>query len=171
MNELFKQIPIMDILLENQTVKDLLETYGREYVITAIRKGINEVRENIKAGTINMETSLEKEILNKTKAIINKDKKMNLRPVLNGTGIILHTSLGWATLSKKPIDAIVSVASESSNLELNLETGKRGSRYDHVVSLLQELTGYEDAIVVSNNAGSCSFNIGFHKFRKRIYCF
>ena len=154
MNELFKQIPSMDILLENQTVKDLLETYGREYVITAIRKGINEVKENIKAGTINMETSLEKEILNKTKAIINKDEKMNLRPVLNGTGTILHTSLGRATLSKKAIDAIVSVASESSNLELNLETGKRGSRYDHVGSLLQKLTGCEDAIVVNNNAAA-----------------
>ena len=154
MNELFKQIPSMDILLENQTIKDLLETHGREYVLTAIRKGINKVRENIKANIISTEISLEKEILNKTEAIINKNEKMNLRPILNGTGTILHTSLGRATLSKKAIDAIVSVASESSNLELNLKTGKRGSRYDHVVSLLQELTSCEDAIVVNNNAAA-----------------
>ena len=154
MNELFKKIPSMDIFLENHIVRDLLTTYGREYVLTAIRKGIDDVRQSIKTVTINEGNSLEKEILIRTKTIINKDEKMNLRPVLNGTGTILHTNLGRAGLSKKAIEAMVSVASEYSNLELNLETGKRGSRYDHVVSILQELTGCEDAIVVNNNAAA-----------------
>lgn len=154
MNELFKQIPSMDILLKNKTTKDLLKTYSREYIISAIHEGIDKVQKNIKNNVINTKTSLEEEILRKTKIIINKDNRMNLRPVLNGTGTILHTNLGRSVLSKKAIDAIISVASESSNLELNLKTGKRGSRYDHVVSLLQKLTCCEDAIVVNNNAAA-----------------
>ncbi|MGH7621364.1 MAG: L-seryl-tRNA(Sec) selenium transferase, partial [Gemmatimonadaceae bacterium] len=76
----------------------------------------------------------------------------SLRPVLNGTGVVLHTNLGRAPLARAAIDAIVRVASGFSNLELNLDTGGRGSRHVHCAALLRELTGADDALVVNNGA-------------------
>lgn len=77
-----------------------------------------------------------------------------LRKVINATGVILHTNLGRAVLSQAAREALDAVAGHYCNLELDLETGERGSRQDHVRDLLRELTGAEDALVVNNNAGA-----------------
>jgi L-seryl-tRNA(Ser) seleniumtransferase len=74
-----------------------------------------------------------------------------LRPVINATGVIIHTNLGRAPLSHAALKAISQVAAYS-NLEYNLEKGERGSRYDHAVDILRRVTGCEDALVVNNNA-------------------
>ncbi|MCS7149587.1 MAG: L-seryl-tRNA(Sec) selenium transferase [Caldimicrobium sp.] len=78
----------------------------------------------------------------------------HLRRVINGTGVIVHTNLGRAPLAKEVISQLLEVALKYSNLELNLLTGKRGSRYSHVEELLLELTGAEAALVVNNNASA-----------------
>jgi L-seryl-tRNA(Ser) seleniumtransferase len=78
----------------------------------------------------------------------------SLRPVLNATGVVLHTNLGRAPLPQAALDAIASVAAGYSNLEYDLEQGARGSRYAHCVALLRELTGAEDALVVNNGAAA-----------------
>jgi L-seryl-tRNA(Ser) seleniumtransferase len=78
----------------------------------------------------------------------------HLRPVINATGVVLHTNLGRAPLSSEACAAIERVARGYCNLELNLEDGKRGSRYDHVERLLTSLTGAEAALVVNNNAAA-----------------
>ncbi len=78
----------------------------------------------------------------------------SLRPVINATGVVLHTNLGRAPLSAEACAAIERVARGYCNLELDLEDGKRGSRYSHVEQLLTALTGAEAALVVNNNAAA-----------------
>jgi L-seryl-tRNA(Ser) seleniumtransferase len=77
-----------------------------------------------------------------------------LRRVVNATGVVLHTNLGRSVLSERAIGAAVEAANSYSNLEYDLASGSRGSRYDHAVPLLKELTGAEDALVVNNCAGA-----------------
>jgi L-seryl-tRNA(Ser) seleniumtransferase len=77
-----------------------------------------------------------------------------LRPVINGTGVIIHTNLGRAPLSDGALAAMQAVAGGYSNLEFDLAAGERGSRYDHTRTLLAELTGAEDGLVVNNNAAA-----------------
>jgi L-seryl-tRNA(Ser) seleniumtransferase len=77
-----------------------------------------------------------------------------LRRVVNATGVILHTNLGRSVLSDRAVGAVVSAATAYSNLEYGLGSGERGSRYDHAVPLLRELTGAEDALVVNNCAAA-----------------
>jgi L-seryl-tRNA(Ser) seleniumtransferase len=78
----------------------------------------------------------------------------SLRRVINATGVILHTNLGRAPLAGSAREAVARVAAGYTNLELDLDSGERGSRHGHVASLLCELTGAEDAIVVNNGAGA-----------------
>lgn len=78
----------------------------------------------------------------------------SLRPVINATGVVLHTNLGRAPLSPPTIEQILKIARGYSNLELDLTTGARGSRYVHVEELLCQITGAESALVVNNNAGA-----------------
>src|SRR5947199_6876759 len=78
----------------------------------------------------------------------------SLRPVINATGVVLHTNLGRAPLADAAISAMATVARGYSNLEYDLEAGARGSRYVHCAALLRELTGAEDALVVNNCAAA-----------------
>jgi L-seryl-tRNA(Ser) seleniumtransferase len=78
----------------------------------------------------------------------------SLRPVINATGVVLHTNLGRALVSPLAIERLQAVAAAYSNLELDLATKERGSRYSHVEALLRRLTGAEDALVVNNNAAA-----------------
>ncbi|HHV34379.1 MAG TPA: L-seryl-tRNA(Sec) selenium transferase, partial [Syntrophomonadaceae bacterium] len=80
--------------------------------------------------------------------------KMSLRPVINASGVVLHTNLGRAPLSDAACEAVLNVARGYCNLEMDLDSGERGERYSHVERLLCELTGAEAALVVNNNAGA-----------------
>ena len=87
------------------------------------------------------------------KGIIKKirdRKRMSLQPVINATGVVLHTNLGRSLLSEEVKETLWAVASEYSTLEMDVHTGKRGSRYVHVEELLCNITGAESAIVVNN---------------------
>jgi L-seryl-tRNA(Ser) seleniumtransferase len=78
----------------------------------------------------------------------------SLKPVINAQGVVLHTNLGRALLSPLALERIAAVGGAYSNLELNLASKERGSRYSHVEALLRRLTGAEDALVVNNNAAA-----------------
>ena len=96
----------------------------------------------------------------------------SLRPVINATGVILHTNLGRAPLSDRAIAAMAEVARGYSNLEYDLDKGERGSRHDHARALLRRVTGAEDAIVVNNNAAAVfaalSVCAGAHSERRGV---
>ena len=93
-------------------------------------------------------------LLSTISARVERAALPSLRRVLNATGIVLHTNLGRAPLADAAIAAVADVAGGYSNLEYDLDAGRRGSRYSHCVSLLRELTGAEDAIVVNNCAAA-----------------
>lgn len=93
-------------------------------------------------------------LLERVKAEIQKQNKPHLQKVINATGIILHTNLGRAKLSKKVSEMLTEIGGHYSNLEYDLESGERGSRYSHVEELLTFLTGAESALVVNNNAAA-----------------
>ncbi len=85
---------------------------------------------------------------------VRRAGRSSLRPVINATGVVLHTNLGRALLSDLARERVTAVAAAYSNLELNLASKERGSRYSHVEGLLRRLTGAEDALVVNNNAAA-----------------
>ncbi len=82
------------------------------------------------------------------------EKQFALRRVINGTGTVIHTNLGRSSLSQKVQEQLLATSFHYSNLEFDLESGKRGSRYSHLVSIVKKLTGAEDVLVVNNNAAA-----------------
>lgn len=160
-SELLRQLPSVDEVLRAPEVKNALGDYSRELVVEAVRDALERRRRVILAGhsgsagqgKIEREkiiTELGAEVL----GILELQARSNLRRVINATGVVLHTNLGRAVLCSSAIEAVHMAASGYSNLELNLETGKRGSRYDPVEDLLKMLTGAEAALVVNNNAAA-----------------
>ena len=87
-------------------------------------------------------------------ATIKGFSSYSLGPLINATGVVIHTNLGRSVLCERAIENITSVSENYSNLEYNLSEGKRGKRYAHIKRILRELTGAEDVLVVNNNAAA-----------------
>ncbi|MDR7870255.1 MAG: L-seryl-tRNA(Sec) selenium transferase [Tissierellaceae bacterium] len=153
---LYTFLPKVDEVLDNQSIKELLNKIPRKIVVDSIRNELENLRSKIKNDNINKEDLL-KEIdslvLNIVSRANNLDK-YNLRKVINGTGTIIHTNLGRSPLNDKILQHVNEVANSYSNLEYDLETGQRGSRYSIVESIICEITGAEAAMVVNNNAAA-----------------
>lgn len=130
----------------------LYPQYPFSFFTEPARKVSQILREKLLKGEIQEISEDELEIL--LKSAFNEYISSHLKRVINGTGVIIHTNLGRAPLSKEVIAEIVEIAQYYSNLELDLKTGKRGSRYVHVEEILLELTGAEAALVVNNNASA-----------------
>jgi L-seryl-tRNA(Ser) seleniumtransferase len=99
---------------------------------------------------------------------VRESTRPSLRRVVNATGVVLHTNLGRAPLADAAISAIAHVAEGFSNLEYDIETGQRGSRYSHCVGLLRQLTGAEDALVVNNCAAAMVLSLNALAQRKEV---
>lgn len=154
-NTLFRNIPKVDVILEKTEIVQLIEKYYREVVVDAIREEIDKLRNFIKESeNINL---IEEKINNLVENIILNVENVysyNLKKVINGTGTILHTNLGRAIISKKHANYLSEVVTSYSNLEYNLEEGKRGERYSHFEKLICKITGAECAMAVNNNAAA-----------------
>ncbi|KAF0092242.1 MAG: L-seryl-tRNA(Sec) selenium transferase [Fusobacteria bacterium] len=154
MKDLFRKIKKVDKLLQLKEFEGIREIYSDSYLMDSIKLGISITRKKITEGQLTDEASIDSSIISNTFKLITLEQKPKLQKVLNCTGTVLHTNLGRAILSKKAKENLYLLADQYSNLELNLDTGKRGSRYDHITDLLKKLTGCEDALVVNNNAAA-----------------
>lgn len=151
--EQLRQLPSIDILLQDVTLRDLAHKVGRDLVTEACRERVAAARQAIlEGGEAPMMALLVDEIVGRVRRIVTP----SLTRVINATGVILHTNLGRAPLSEDALKAMQAAAGYA-NLEYDLEEGERGSRYDHAQELLQRLTGAEAALVVNNNAAAVLF--------------
>ena len=164
MNSL-RDLPSVDQLLQDAT--HLIDTYGRPLTLDALRRTLDETRARFKTDlqTVMPTTDL---ILTHAESHLSAWTAPTLFPVINATGVILHTNLGRAPLSKATIQAMNNVASNYSNLEYDLSKGRRGSRLIHAESILQKLTGAEAALVVNNNASAVLLVLSALANRKRV---
>lgn len=151
MKEEMRKIPGVDILLNNEEIKELIGLYGSELVTFSIRKTLDEIRKNILAGE--KAISLE-DILSQVKLSLRLIGDKSLIEVINGTGIVLHTNLGRALLGDHVLEELKPIVSNYSNLEFDLKTGRRGQRNSHISELMKFVTQAEDAVVVNNNAAA-----------------
>ena len=147
-----RKLPPVHLLLDSKRFAPLIEHYSRNLVKDAIRVVFDSIRKNPDQFE---NTHLEdEEYFNQVATLLKKKNQLSLSKLVNATGTILHTNLGRAPLPDCAIQHVIDIASGYSNLEFQLETGKRGHRTDHILSLLAEITGSEAAYIVNNNAGA-----------------
>ena len=146
-----RSLPSVDQLLQTRRVREWVAHYGRSLTLKAIRTTLDDVRAHFaEQGAIPDQEAL----LERGGQILEQWTLPTLQPVINASGVILHTNLGRAPLSQAAIQAAQEVALGYSNLEYDLQKGKRGSRLVHAEALLQQITGAEAALVVNNNAAA-----------------
>jgi len=146
-----RKLPSVDKLLQLEHVASLVDRHGRELTLKALRDALDDARQAILSG----EPAPEAETLISEAALrLGAEVRPSLYPVINATGVIIHTNLGRAPLSERARQAMAQVSVGYSNLEYDMQAGERGSRYVHATDLLCRLTGAEDALVVNNNASA-----------------
>lgn len=146
-----RDLPSVDSILNATIGNDLISRFGRPLSTAAIRHVLQQARDQFSEDrSIPQRKMLEEQIFQTLESWVAP----TLVPVINATGVILHTNLGRAPLSRAAAQAAHLVSSGYSNLELDLQTGKRGSRSDHTEDLIRQLTGAEASLVVNNNAAA-----------------
>lgn len=150
MNEL-RNLPSVEKLIQDPDVEILIQHYGREQTIKVIRETLEQIRTRIRTGKP-APTSLM--IKQEIQSLLDSRFCPTLFPVINATGVILHTNLGRAPLSQETLQAMYTVGINYNTLEFNMSTGKRGSRSTHAEEILKQLTGTESALIVNNNAAA-----------------
>ena len=162
-------IPSVDKLLRTGDGAALIDAYGRQPVTEVVRDDLAGLRRRIAVGGDDaLAEAAEGAILGRVAAALEVFVAPSLRPVFNLTGTVLHTNLGRAPLPPEAIEAVAAVASGASNLEYNVETGKRGDRDDHLNEWICKLTGAEAATVVNNNAAAVLLVLNALANRKEV---
>ena len=161
--KILSKLPSVEELLNNESIAHLQNKIPRNVVLDKTRQTIHDCRSRIlsmEAADLEAFNLDQQELIDRIIYSSNQFMKMNLREVINATGVVLHTNLGRSLLCDEIKEAVWSVAAGYSTLEINVETGKRGSRYSHVVDILKRITGAEDALVVNNNAAAVLLVLG-----------
>ena len=143
-----RALPAVGSLLELDAVRALLDQAPRDLVTDVVRSVIDDARHRL----VDIPTDVDWVALITER--LAQRRTPSLRPVINATGVVLHTNLGRAPLARQALDAMREVASGFSNLEYEIDAGVRGSRHRHCADLLCELTGADDAMVVNNCAAA-----------------
>jgi L-seryl-tRNA(Ser) seleniumtransferase len=153
---MFRKIPSVDRLLSSPELTKISSKYPRNLILRAINQVLEEVREDIQKNDVTKSLG-ELKIGQVSKKVVDRLQLLSrpsLKPVINATGVIVHTNLGRSILADRVIKRFRPLSEGYSNLEYDLENGKRGSRYSHVEGILQEITSAEAAMVVNNNAAA-----------------
>jgi len=163
--ENFRSLPSVDRLLSEQRIKELEDVYSHPVLVDLVRQYLEEARSSIKEGQPSPPfEEIVQQICNRARSMLQPSP----RPVINATGVIIHTNLGRAPLSHDAIEAIERVSRGYSNLEFDLDKGRRGSRHSHVEQLLCQATGAEAALVVNNNASAVLLSLSALARRKEV---
>jgi L-seryl-tRNA(Ser) seleniumtransferase len=160
-----RDLPSVEQLLQSAT--HLVAAYGRPLTLEALRLTLDETRARFKAQPEAGLPSIDA-LLAQAESHLAAWTAPTLVPVINATGVILHTNLGRAPLSKATIAAMHAVAENYSTLEYDLEKGQRGSRLIHAEAILQKLTGAEAAVIVNNNASAVLLALSALASKKRV---
>ena len=147
----FRRLPSVDKVLSHEGIKALLAAYPHELVVDMARQSLDNVRLSISNGKACPSMNV---IVKSIRSLMSEIANPSLRPVINAGGVILNTNLGRAPLSQSAMEAMDVVSKGYCNLEIDLDTGARGSRNVHVERLLCQLSGAEAALVVNNNAAA-----------------
>ncbi len=159
-NELLRKLPKVDILLMDEKVQNLVTEYGRGFVVDCIREELEYIRTLAFSGKLEEAEAGINDFVNLLEKKVFEESEYPLRKVCNATGIILHTNLGRAPLGEVQLKAAAQAICGYSNLEYDLETGKRGKRFTHYADLISKIAGTEGAIAVNNNAASLTLIFG-----------
>jgi len=152
--EYLRQIPGVDAVLEMEAVRDALSRHPRKLVLDAIREELDETRKRILQSPGSASAIDLSELARSIAERADRLAAFTLRPVVNATGIVIHTNLGRSLLADEALARLQTICRGYSNLEYDLQSGERGSRHVHAEAILRELTGAQAALVVNNNAGA-----------------
>ncbi|WP_029461059.1 L-seryl-tRNA(Sec) selenium transferase [Solidesulfovibrio alcoholivorans] len=155
MQQLFRLLPSVDAVLADLAADAGLAALPRALLRDAVNDFLNGLRADIKAGRVTDAAQLAPQLVGAQCArFVRAAARPHFRRVVNATGVVVHTNLGRSLLAPCAIAAAAEACARYSNLEFDLATGERGSRYSHVVDILRRLTGAEAALVVNNNAAA-----------------
>ncbi|MDO5707397.1 MAG: L-seryl-tRNA(Sec) selenium transferase [Andreesenia angusta] len=154
LKNLYSKIPKVDQIIEDNRIKNLIDKRSRDIVVEIIRENLDSLRQKIREKDVEEKDFDIDSLVKKTIDRVEKAYEFKLKNVINATGTVIHTNLGRSLMNEDTISHIANMARYYTNLEYDLETGKRGSRYDSIVDLIKRITGAEDALVVNNNAAA-----------------
>lgn len=154
-SNLFRSLPSVDAVLKATEADEALAALPRPMLRDLVNVFLDDVRERIRSGAVADAEALSlDELLPELAVFCRRESRPRFRRTLNATGVVVHTNMGRSLLCEEAAQAVHQAATRYSNLELDLSTGERGSRYSHVEELLCSLTGAEAALVVNNNAAA-----------------
>jgi L-seryl-tRNA(Ser) seleniumtransferase len=160
-----RDLPSVDKLLQQPLVSTWISQYGRPQTLEALRQVLETARQEFSQ---NNQIPSYEALLSNALHELQKWSQPSLYPVINATGVILHTNLGRAPLSQAASQAIQDISLSYSNLEFDLSHGQRGSRLVHAEALLKRLTGSEAALVVNNNAAAVLLVLSAFARRRKV---
>jgi L-seryl-tRNA(Ser) seleniumtransferase len=158
-------LPSVDKLLGYKKVRELEELFPREIIADLVRENISLYRQAISRGKPAPDAE---EIVENVCCQAQALARPSIRPLINATGVVLHTNLGRAPLSEEAISAMQAASRGYNNLEFNLESGERGSRHGHIEPLICRLSGAEGGLVVNNNASAVMLGLSALAKRKEV---
>ncbi len=169
LKKVFSQLPQVDKLLQHSEMLELSRQYPRELIVDQIRIQLDKIRTQISQVSeeqLSTDTLNHDQVVKQIRREIESALKPKVRRVINATGIVLHTGLGRAPLSRQAQQALIEVSEGFSSVEIELDSGKRGDRHKLVEDLLIKLTGAEAAAVVNNNAAATLLTLNTMAFEK-----
>ena len=163
-----RSLPSVDSVLAQPALEPALAAMPRAVVVDAVRAEIAEARRVLRNGAPPAAAPPAAEVASAAAGVLRAAAERPLRPVINATGVVVHTNLGRAPLSDAALQAVSEISAGYSNLEYDLESGTRGSRLRHVDWLLRSLTGAQASLVVNNNAAALLLALSAHARNREV---